>query len=71
MAGRLGISPAIRPIRGQIVLLATPQVALSRIVNEGPRYLVPRDDGRVLVGSTEEDAGFDRSTTAGAIGRID
>jgi glycine oxidase len=36
-------------------------------VNEGRRYLVPRDDGRLLVGSTEEDVGFDRGTTADAI----
>jgi glycine oxidase len=33
----------------------------------GKRYLVPRPDGRVLVGSTEEDVGFDKRTTAGAI----
>jgi glycine oxidase len=29
----------------------------------GHQYLVPRQDGRVLVGSTEEDVGFDKSTT--------
>ena len=40
---------------------------MSRIVNDGPRYLVPRRDGRVLVGSTEEEAGFDNRTTGGAI----
>jgi glycine oxidase len=33
------------------------------IILHGPRYLVPRGDGRVLAGSTEEDVGFDRSTT--------
>jgi glycine oxidase len=33
----------------------------------GKRYLVPRDDGRVLIGSTEEDVGFDPSTTTSAI----
>jgi glycine oxidase len=49
-----------------MLLLSTRERVVSRIINEGPRYLVPRDDGRVLVGSTEEDAGFDRSTTAGA-----
>ncbi len=64
---RLGITPAIKPIRGQIVLFRTAAKLLSRIVNEGSRYLVPRDDGRLLAGSTEEDVGFDRSTTAGAI----
>jgi glycine oxidase len=49
-----------------MLLLSTPMPLLSRIVNEGSRYLVPRNDARVLVGSTEEDVGFDRSTTASA-----
>jgi len=33
------------------------------IVNEGTRYVVPRDDGHVLVGATIEEAGFNESTT--------
>ena len=37
---------------------------LQRIVNEGHRYLVPRDDGRLLVGSCEEEVGFQKGTTA-------
>jgi glycine oxidase len=70
VARRLGVQLQIKPIRGQIALLALQRPLLSRIINEGPRYLVPRPDGRVLVGSTEEDAGFDRSNTAGAIGEL-
>ena len=66
LAQRIGITTAIRPIRGQMLLLSSPRRILARIVNEGSRYLVPRDDGRVLAGSTEEDVGFDRSTTAAA-----
>jgi glycine oxidase len=64
---KLGISPAIKPIRGQVVLLTAARPIVTRIINEGSRYLVPRGDGRVLVGSTEEDVGFDRTTTAGAV----
>ncbi|MEA2694495.1 MAG: glycine oxidase, partial [Acidobacteriota bacterium] len=59
----LGIPLAIQPVRGQIVLLACPAPPLRHILWEGSRYLVPRDDGRVLVGSTEEDAGFDARPT--------
>ena len=40
---------------------------LSRILLAGAEYLVPRPDGRLLVGSTEEDAGFDKHSTAEAI----
>ena len=67
-----GIRVAVKPIRGQIVLFRTPAPLLKHVVNEGPRYLVPRDDGRLLAGSTEEDAGFDkRSTAAGVQGLIE
>jgi glycine oxidase len=66
----LGCRPGVRPVRGQIALLQTSPPLLARVVLEGKRYLVPRADGRVLVGSTEEDAGFDKRTTACAIGDL-
>jgi len=60
-------SSAVRPARGQIVELEAREPALKRIVF-GPRcYLVPREDGRVLVGSTMEFVGYAREVTAGAI----
>jgi glycine oxidase len=67
LAARLGQAPQIVPVRGQIVLLCQNTPAVKRVINEGLRYLVPRGDGRVLVGSTEETVGFNRSTTAVAI----
>jgi glycine oxidase len=67
LLSHLGIELPLKPIRGQIVLLSTSAPRLRHIVNEGPRYLVPRSDGRLLVGSTEEDAGFDKRTTAEGI----
>ncbi len=45
------------------MLWKTPSRLLSRVVNEGIRYLVPRDDGHVLAGSSVEDVGFDCHTT--------
>jgi glycine oxidase len=66
----VGLKPGIHPVRGQIALLNTSRVVLSRIVIDGKRYLVPRDDGHVLVGSTEEDVGFDKRTTACAISEL-
>jgi glycine oxidase len=62
----VGYQPGVRPIRGQIALLQT-ETGWGPILLQGKRYLVPRLDGRVLVGSTEEDAGFDARPTAGAI----
>lgn len=55
-------SLGVRPVRGQIALLKS-DVSLTHILDDGPRYLVPRGDGRVLVGSTMEYAGFDKRTT--------
>jgi glycine oxidase len=70
LARALGFAIATRPIRGQIVLLSLPRQVLARVVNLGLDYLVPRADGHLLVGSTLEDAGFDRTTTAAAVERL-
>lgn len=64
--------PAIKiePVRGQMVSLdARPQ--LTRHVIYSPRgYIVPRQDGRLLAGSTSEHAGFAKQVTAGGVGAI-
>jgi glycine oxidase len=62
-----GHEVAIEPVRGQIVLLETSAVLFRRVIEVGPRYLVPRSDGRILIGSTEERAGFEKRTTAAGI----
>ncbi len=60
---QLGISSGILPIRGQVIALHPPRPLLQRIINEGHRYIVPRDDGRLLIGSNEEEVGFQCATT--------
>ena len=70
LAAAVGLPLETRPIRGQILLLRLPRQILSRVVNAGLDYFVPRDDGRLLVGSTIEDAGFDASTTEAAVDRL-
>lgn len=70
LLARLGISLGVVPIRGQMVLFRCRRPPIARIVNEGSRYLVPRDDGRLLAGSTEEEAGFDKRTTDEAIAEL-
>jgi glycine oxidase len=56
----------IRPIRGQILLFKFDTPPFSNILLQESLYLIPRRDGHVLVGSTLEDAGFDKSTTEDA-----
>lgn len=70
LAESLGLHIETRPIRGQIALLRLPEQMLTRVVNVGLEYLVPRADGRLLVGSTIEDAGFDKTTTPQVIQRL-
>jgi len=67
----LGISPGVHPVLGQIILYRPRQAVLSRVLMLGKEYLVPRADGRVLVGSTEEpEAGFEKRTTTMAFERL-
>ncbi|MBV8606494.1 MAG: glycine oxidase ThiO [Singulisphaera sp.] len=63
----LGVRAPTPPLRGQIVLLRGDRPLLRRIVEHGKNYLVPRDDGRILVGATEEDVGFDTRTTSSGV----
>jgi len=60
--------PGVHPVRGQIVLLKTPERVISRVLMLGKRYLVPRADGHVLIGSTEEpEARFEKGNTPEAV----
>ena len=67
-----GHNVSIEPVRGQIVLLEARPLPFRCVIQSGLRYLVPRADGRILIGSTEEHAGFDKRNTAeGVAGLID
>jgi len=63
LARAVGLDLAVKPIRGQILLAEGPADFCRHIVLESGTYFVPRADGRLLVGSTVEDAGFDRNVT--------
>lgn len=58
---------AVVPARGQLVELELPAPILSHVVSGPGCYLVPRDDGRILVGSTLEFVGYRREVTARAV----
>ncbi|MEK7486919.1 MAG: glycine oxidase ThiO [Planctomycetota bacterium] len=57
----------IRPIRGQIALLEARPPILQHTLVDTYGYLVPRADGRILIGSTMESVGFQKHVTAGGI----
>jgi glycine oxidase len=56
----------LKPMRGQMLLYRLPPNALENILFQDDFYLIPRLDGHILAGSTVEDVGFDKSTTAEA-----
>ncbi len=60
-------SPPTHPVRGQMVSLRPSGTPFRRILAAGSLYLVRRHDGRILIGSTMERAGFDARTTASAV----
>ncbi len=65
-SSRLHAAPRVRPIKGEMLLLRGKPGLLEHIVLDDDIYLVPRRDGRILVGSTLEDIGFDSTPTSTA-----
>lgn len=62
--------PPVRPVKGQILELRPPAGApapAGRIVASERVYMVPRGDGRLIVGATVEERGFDTAVTAGGV----
>ena len=64
-----GASVPVHPVKGQILRLHDPAGPglLTRVVRFTGGYLVPRGDGRYVLGATMEERGFDTTVTAGAV----
>ena len=63
---QLGETPAVEPVRGQMMIFMTQPGQVRHIVLYRDRYIIPRRDGHILIGSTLEYTGFDKATTAEA-----
>jgi glycine oxidase len=59
-----------RPIRGQLLALESKSVILARTLRSNKAYLVPRPNGRIIAGSTLEDAGFEKHVTPAGVRKI-
>ncbi len=64
--GELGITLQQKPIRGQLMVLGGIPRAFQGPVYAGQGYLVPKPDGRLVIGATMEDVGFDTHPTMSA-----
>lgn len=63
---QLGRRPEIEPVRGQMILFLSRPGQINHITLYRDRYVIPRRDGHVLIGSTLEHTGFVKATTAEA-----
>lgn len=66
LLGDLAQHLEIKPIRGQMLLFKFAAPPLPHILLQRDLYFIPRKDGYLLIGSTLEDVGFDKSTTVAA-----
>jgi glycine oxidase len=69
----LGAGPPVRPVKGQILELRVRQgmpQPIERIVRSPRCYLLARGDGRVVLGATVEEQGFDTTLVAGGVYRL-
>jgi len=62
-----GLALPIEPARGQILAVKAESRPFSHVIHSGECYLVPRQDNRIVVGSTVEYTGFHKATTAGGL----
>ncbi|HUG83491.1 MAG TPA: glycine oxidase ThiO [Euzebya sp.] len=68
IGGLGGLLPAIRPVKGQLLHLRSPAGPLARANLRGLEvYIVNRPDGRIVIGATVEERGFDTQVTAGGV----
>lgn len=56
----------VQPVKGQMLVFAPMPSLITSIVMHQGKYLIPRRDGRIVMGSTLEHSGFDKFTTAEA-----
>lgn len=70
LLAKLGIHVAVEPVKGQMILYKCAEDFLPAMVLTKGRYAIPRRDGHVLVGSTLEHAGFDKTPTDVALSSL-
>jgi glycine oxidase len=71
-SGQLGpLALPTRPVKGQMLCLAMyPRDLIKHVIRTPNVYLIPRSDGRLLVGATVEEAGFDKRTVPATMQRM-
>lgn len=63
----LGLNVKVIPARGQMIAVRGGTCPISRVLHSSKVYVVPRRDGRILIGATVEYAGFQKSVSVGGV----
>ncbi|MDA0841712.1 MAG: glycine oxidase ThiO [Planctomycetota bacterium] len=67
LAKTIGLNLPLYPLKGQMAILEGPPGKLKHIIKGGGMYCIPRPDGKILIGATMEESGFDKRVTAEGI----
>ncbi|MGG1662436.1 glycine oxidase ThiO [Brevibacillus sp. NRS-1366] len=70
MLEMLGVSVPVRPVRGQIAAVSSVGIPLRTVIFGTTGYITPKKDGKIVIGATEDESGFQREVTLAGLASI-
>lgn len=70
MMQMLDVSIPVRPVRGQIAAVSSIGIPLRTVIFGSSGYLTPKKDGRIVIGATEDESGFQREVTLSGLAHV-
>ncbi|WP_431809400.1 glycine oxidase ThiO [Brevibacillus agri] len=70
MLEMLGVSIPVRPVRGQIAAVSSAGIPLRTVIFGTSGYITPKKDGKIVIGATEDESGFQREVTMAGLASI-
>ncbi|GAA4727045.1 glycine oxidase ThiO [Brevibacillus fulvus] len=67
---QLGLSLPVRPVRGQVAAVSASGFPLKKVIFGANGYLAPKKDGRIVIGATEDEAGYRKEVTLEGLAKI-
>lgn len=70
MLDMLGVSMPVRPVRGQIAAVSSAGIPLRKVIFGSSGYVTPKKDGKIVIGATEDDCGFQQVVTLAGLANV-
>ncbi|WP_312114855.1 glycine oxidase ThiO [Brevibacillus reuszeri] len=70
MLEMLNVSVPVRPVRGQIAAVSSVGIPLRTVIFGTSGYITPKKDGKIVIGATEDESGFQREVTMAGLASI-